>query len=104
LAATATVAALPSSTDGRHTTFAVIFAAICLLFDSCLLSFCLRLTVCFALAISSTTATVAAATRATAATAITIAVTAAVALGQAGAQFSLSSALMFFYTVDCCFL
>jgi hypothetical protein len=37
-------------------------------------------------------------------TAITIAVTAAVALGQAAAQFPPSSALMFFDTVDCCFL
>jgi hypothetical protein len=56
------------------------------------------------LAISSATTTAATATPAVAVTAITIAVTAAVALGQAAAQFPPSSALMFFDTVDCCFL
>jgi hypothetical protein len=61
-------------------------------------------TVCFALAISSATTTAAATTPAMAATTITIAVTAAVALGQAAAQCPPSSVLMFFNTVDCCFL
>jgi hypothetical protein len=34
MTATATIALFPSSADGRHTTSAVIFAAILLLFNS----------------------------------------------------------------------